>query len=353
MEIGHLARPLAIDLFSGCGGLTLGLKQAGFSVIGAVEIDSLAAETYRKNHPEVKLWEKDIRELTGKAVLHQLKIRKGQLDLLAGCPPCQGFSSMRTHNGSKRVRDVRNDLVFEYLRLVRELMPKVVMMENVPALAKNYRMKHFKEELSLLGYNTNNTPVVLNTAKYGVPQRRRRMILLCSRIGHIEMPTGKFENVATVQNAIGALPRPGRTGDPLHDFREKRTPRILAMIKRIPKNGGSRTDLPAEFRLPCHIRNPNGFKDVYGRMAWGDVAPTITGGCISPSKGRFLHPTQNRSITLREAALLQTFPINYSFSLARGRQGVALMIGNALPPTFIKKHALAVRRSLRINKGSH
>lgn len=335
----------AIDLFSGCGGLTLGLKQAGFKVVGAVEIDPLATETYSANHPEVKMWEKDIRKLKGSEILQTLGLKKGQLDLLAGCPPCQGFSSMRTHNGNKRVRDARNDLIFDYLRLVKALRPKAVMMENVPALADNVRMKVFKNRLEKLGYDLNGTPLVLNTADYGVPQRRRRMILVCSRVGRITLPKGEPIKI-TVREAIGNLPSPGKSGDPLHDLVEKRDPRILKMISLVPKNGGSRMDLPKRFHLPCHIKYPAGFKDVYGRMSWDEVAPTITGGCVSPSKGRFLHPSQNRSITLREAALLQSFPSNYSFSLSRGKQGVALMIGNALPPAFIKRHALAIRRAL-------
>lgn len=335
----------AIDLFSGCGGLTLGLKQAGFRVMGAVEIDSLAAETYRKNHREVKVWDKDIRKITSGEILRTLGIKKGDLDLLAGCPPCQGFSSMRTKNGNKQVRDERNNLVFDFLRLVKKLRPKTVMMENVPALVKNRRMIIFKKALEKAGYEFNGTPLILNTADFGVPQRRRRMILTCSRISRIEIPKKENKKV-TVREVIGDLPHPGRSGDPLHDVEENRDPRIVKMIKKIPKNGGSRTDLPQSYRLACHKRFPGGFKDVYGRMAWEDVAPTITGGCVSPSKGRFLHPSQNRSITLREAALLQTFPKKYYFSLKRGKQGVALMIGNALPPAFIKKHAKAIRRTL-------
>lgn len=335
----------AIDLFSGCGGLTLGLKQAGFQVVGAIEIDPLATETYGKNHPEVKVWEKDIRKIKGSEILRTLGLKKGKLDLLAGCPPCQGFSSIRTHNGKKEIHDERNDLIFDYLRLVKVLRPKAVMMENVPALADNVRMEVFTKELERLGYNLNGTPLVLNTANYDVPQRRRRMILVCSRVGVIELPAAK-EQKKTVREAIGDLPHPGRTGDPLHDLKESRSERIAKMIKLIPKNGGSRGDLPAEYQLACHKRLPEGFKDVYGRMAWDNVSPTITGGCISPSKGRFLHPSQNRSITLREAALLQTFPKDYFFSLNKGRQGVALMIGNALPPAFIKEHAMAIRNSL-------
>lgn len=335
----------AIDLFSGCGGLTLGLKQAGFKVVGAVEIDPLATETYSKNHPEVRVWQEDIRKIEGQDMIHILGLKKGQLDLLAGCPPCQGFSSIRTHNGKKRPRDDRNNLIFDYLRLIKEFLPKAVMMENVPALAKNGRMKIFKKELEMLGYDLNGTPLILNTADYGVPQRRRRMILVCSRVGRIELPEREAMKI-TVREAIGNLLHPGESNDPLHDILEKRSPRIIEMIKLIPKNGGSRMDLPKEFRLPCHQKLPEGFRDVYGRMAWEDVAPTITGGCVSPSKGRFLHPSQNRSITLREAALLQSFPKNYYFSLNRGKQGAALMIGNALPPVFIKRHASAIRKTL-------
>lgn len=342
-----MKKPTAIDLFSGCGGLTLGLKQAGFKVIGAVEIDTLAAETYKENHPEVKIWEKDIRKLSGSQILRGLKIKKGELDLLAGCPPCQGFSSMRTLNGKKKIRDERNDLVFDYLRFVKSLLPKTVMMENVPGLAENYRMKFLKQKLEKLGYDSNGSPLVTNTADYGVPQRRRRMILICSRVGKVVLPE-KSEKRLTVRDVISNLPRPGGSGDLLHDFLEQRTPNVMEMIRRIPKNGGSRMDLPKRFHLDCHKRFPEGFKDVYGRMAWDDVSPTITGGCVSPSKGRFLHPSQNRAITLREAALLQTFPRNYYFSLNGGRQGVALMIGNALPPAFIKRHALAIKRTLLV-----
>src|SRR3989344_2157003 len=202
-------KPIAIDLFSGCGGLTLGLKQAGFNVIGAVEIDALAVKTYKSNHPSVRVWERDIRKLSGSEVQNVLKLKVGQLDLLAGCPPCQGFSSIRTHNGKNKIRDDRNDLVFDYLRLVKALRPKAVMMENVPALAENYRMTELKKELDKLGYESDGMPLILNTADYGVPQRRRRMILVSSRIGKIELPKIS-EKRSTVRQAIGDLPRPGK-----------------------------------------------------------------------------------------------------------------------------------------------
>jgi DNA (cytosine-5)-methyltransferase 1 len=294
----------------------------------------------------VHLWTKDIRKVTGHQVRRTLKLKKGQLDLLAGCPPCQGFSSMRTRNGNRRVRDSRNDLVFDYLRMVKALLPKTVMMENVPALAEDRRMKQLQRSLERLGYDFNGTPTILDTADFGVPQRRKRMILVCSRVGKIKLPTGTAIR-KTVRQAIGGMPKPGRTRDALHDLKETHEPRIAEMIELVPKDGGSRADLPKKYHLPCHRRLASGFKDVYGRMKWDDVSPTITGGCVNPSKGRFLHPTENRAITLREAALLQSFPRHYRFSLKSGKYAVALMIGNALPPAFIKKHALAIRASLQ------
>lgn len=335
----------AIDAFSGAGGMTQGLKDAGFQVLAAIEIDELAANTYAKNHAEVKLWKKDIQKVTGKEILETLQIEPGKLDLLAGCPPCQGFSSMRTKNGKRRPRDERNELVFEFLRLVRALKPKVVMLENVPALARNVRMRRLTKTLVKLGYSLNNTPLILNTADYGVPQRRKRMILVASRIGKVRLPKKENSRV-TVRQAIGKLPKPGKSGDLIHDLKETRESHTLELIKLIPRDGGSRDALPEKYQLECHKRYPEGFKDVYGRMAWDDVAPTITGGCVSPSKGRFLHPYQNRAITLREAAILQSFPRNYFFSLERGKTGAALMIGNALPPKFIKAHAASIRRTI-------
>ena len=129
-------------------------------------------------------------------------------------------------------------------------------------------------------------------------------------------------------------------------MKERRSDRIRRLIRSIPKDGGSRSALPAAQQLKCH-QSTDGFKDVYGRMAWGDVAPTITSGCTNPSKGRFLHPEQDRAITAREAALLQGFPKSYEFSLKRGKSGVAEMIGNALPPEFVRRHARTIARGLR------
>lgn len=331
-----------MDFFSGAGGLTQGLRQAGYKVLGAVELDPLACRTYRLNHRKVRLWETDIRKLTGPKILKELNLRRGELDLLAACPPCQGFSTMRTKNGAVRVRDQRNDLIFDVLRMVRALLPKSIMLENVPGLVKNRRYVTFRKKLKGLGYHL--TWDVLNTVDYGVPQRRRRLVLLASRLGEPEFAP-KASTSKTVRQIIGKLTPPKRSRDPLHNYSNSRSSRIKDLIKQIPANGGSRSALPKDQQLKCHKR-VEGFRDVYGRMSWDKPSPTITGGCINPSKGRFLHPVANRAITLREAALLQTFPKNYRFAMDNGRFSVALLIGNALPPEFIRRHALALRRML-------
>ena len=340
--------PKAIDLFSGAGGLTEGLKQAGYIVVGAVEIDFLACTTYRLNHKHVKLWQTDISRLSGVAMMKALNLRRGDLDLLAACPPCQGFSTMRTRNGAKRNCDRRNDLIFHVLRIIRSMKPKSIMLENVPGLGGDRRYNVFVKGLKSLGYHIRDG--VLNTADFAVPQRRRRLVLLASKIRTPEFAPKAIKR-RTVGWAIRKLTPPERSRDPLHNYPTRRSKKVQDLIRRIPQNGGSRKALGMEDQLPCHKRL-DGFKDVYGRMAWSEQAPTITGGCINPSKGRFLHPQENRAITLREAALLQTFPKAYRFPLSHGRYPVALLIGNALPPEFIRRHAASLRESTGLGPGS-
>lgn len=330
-----IQQPTAFDCFAGCGGMTEGFKQAGFRVLGAIENDAKASEVYALNHPEVHLWSEDIQSVTARNVLDVLDLKKGELDLFGGCPPCQGFSTLRTYNGGHRVRDKQNDLIFEFQRLILALLPKSVMMENVPGLYENRRFAEFQSALEGVGYKVKAQ--VLNVNDYGVPQRRRRLVMLASRNADVDFATAEAVR-PTVRDAIGKLPQAGLSGDAVHDLPENRSSTVSRIIASIPKNGGSRSALPRDLVLECHKKS-DGFKDIYGRMAWDKPAPTITTGCFNPSKGRFLHPDADRAISMREAALLQSFPLNYKFPAEMGKVRLATMIGNALPPRFIRHHA--------------
>ena len=320
----------AIDLFCGCGGMTEGIKQAGFNVSCGIEIDEKASECYLENHKKTTLIREDIREVAKEDIK---KTYKGQLHLLAGCPPCQGFSSVRRLNRKEAVEDERNSLITEFVRLCKELKPYTIMLENVPAL-KDYKL--FKEsvaELEETGYKVDYD--VVDLYKFGVPQHRRRLVLVGSRIGEINIAP-VLQSKKTVKDFIKDIEDESITTDKLHKIYPKHTKRIQEMISLIPKDGGSRKDLPEEYILECHKKENVGFNDIYGRLKWDKSSSTITGGCLNPSKGRFLHPEKDRCITAREAALLQTFPKDYYFPVEVGNVALARMIGNALPPEFCK-----------------
>jgi DNA (cytosine-5)-methyltransferase 1 len=319
----------AIDLFSGCGGLTQGMHEAGFITKVAIELEPVAARAYKLNHPDTHVIQKDIREIDVRDIK---KILGGQqLHLLAGCPPCQGFSSVRRLNKKQNVRDKRNNLVLEYFRMVKELKPLTIMMENVPGLKDYYLFKEIVKELECLGYHPKVE--IVNVKEYGVPQSRRRLVMVGSLLGEVDIAKPKVGKV-TVRDAIAFLETPEETKDPLHKIVAKHTQEVNERIRLTPKNGGSWKDLPKKYVLACHQRDGVGFNDIYGRLRWDDFSTTITGGCLNPSKGRFLHPEQDRVLTPREAALLQSFPENYKFPTDIPKQALALLIGNALPPKF-------------------
>lgn len=333
------------DLFSGCGGLTEGMHRAGFKTEFAIEIDSGAAKAYAMNHKETFILQDDIRKVKISEIKKLLKGRP--LHLLAGCPPCQGFSSIRTLNGAS-VTDERNNLIKEYLRFVKALKPLTIMMENVPGLKNYYLFKVIVNDLKVLGYHLDFD--VVDVKDYGVPQRRKRLVLVGSRLGEINIARGDFKKI-TVRDVIGKIESVRITEDPIHKIYPKHTERIQKMIKSVPKNGGSRHDLHWRYQLDCHKKKNVGFNDIYGRLRWDDYSTTITGGCLNPSKGRFLHPTKNRTITAREAALLQSFPKGYKFPSAIAKDDIALMIGNALPPKFSYAQSLNIKKHLTKHLG--
>jgi DNA (cytosine-5)-methyltransferase 1 len=212
------------------------------------------------------------------------------------------------------------------------------MMENVPGLEKDVRFKALIRSLRGAGYRIDWE--ILSLEKYGVPQRRRRLVMIGWR-GEARPDLAMLPSTTpkTVRDLIHDLPRIPKVARPLRGYKTFRSSVVKARIEHVPHNGGSRRALPKSLTLKCHTKKrkkERGFKDVYGRMAWDEVAPTITGGCINPSKGRFLHPERNRAISLLEAARLQAFPLWYKFDISHGRYPIAEMIGEALPPRFAK-----------------
>lgn len=352
MATGRILR--AIDIYCGSGAVTEGLKAEGISVIAAVDNDPIACETYRLNHPEVRLYPSDIRKLVPADIRSDIGFT-GALDFLIICAPCQPFSSQ---NRRRSTDDDRADLVLEGLNFIEEFKPEVVFFENVPGIAISGPLHSLRYKLAVLGYALSE-PKTLNAADCGVPQRRERCIMVAAR--NQEGINSFYESIefsptVTVRHAIGGL-RQLRSGerdpaDPLH-FARKHQPIVLQRLKHIPKDGGSRLSLPPELELDCHKGRKNDFPDVYGRMRWDDVAPTLTTGCTDVTKGRFAHPRDDRAITLREAALLQSFPLNYRFYGNSGQ--IARQIGNAVPVNMIRtlapslKHCLQVTRTPDVN----
>ena len=334
---------VAIDLFSGCGGLSQGLEDAGFKVLACCEIRQEARAAYKLNHPDTVLLE-DVRTANPVDLKKKLGLRRGQLDLLAGCPPCQGFSSIRTHNG-EIANDPRNELIFQVERFVDAFKPRCVLIENVPRLLKDDRLKQFKQHLSAKwGYKF--VDGVLDAKDFNVPQRRKRMILIGCRLKKPVLPE-KSKSIMTVSDAIRNVVIPsgekGASARRLAGLRQHFSPVVQARIERI-KN--SRTDLPEDMALECHKRYPKGFRDVYGRMSWDEASPTITRGCGNPSKGRFIHPSENRAINMLEALILQGFPKTYKFPENLGIGKIASMIGEAFPPPMARAQGEAILKLL-------
>lgn len=326
----------AIDLFCGAGGLTLGLRRAGWDVVAGIDVDGALRATYERNNSGAFFVPADLRSVSDQeARILAGTVRSSEL-LLAGCAPCQPFSKQRRH-GSLRTR-AEATLLGQFARLVRVLKPQVVLMENVPGIAEVpgfSSLQRFLKTLRDFGYQYDHG--ILNARDFGVPQHRRRYVLLAAHEAPAALPspgTNPRSDTVTVRTTIKRFPAidAGSSDPSVPNHRAARLSDLnLKRIRATPADGGSRRDWPKGLMLKCHQKTA-GFSDVYGRMWWDRVAPTLTSRCNSLSNGRFGHPEQDRAISLREAAALQTFPDDYEFFGANNH--VAQWIGNAVPVSF-------------------
>lgn len=327
------------DFFSGCGGASLGLQNAGMEIVLGIDNDKDAISTFSANLPNAKVICKDIRDIS----LTDFKeyFDHNSPSLFAACAPCQPFSQIVQPEAT----DKRINLLLELLRFVERFTPEYIFLENVPGAQTRFSdgpFTNFTDKLKEMGYSYNYK--VIEAQKYGVPQKRSRLILLASKRGSIRFPkpTHGYKNrpFSSVKRWIGKLPaiQAGETdkNDVLHrssSLSEKNLERIASTP---PERG--RETWREELLLNCH-KGHLGHSDVYGRMKWDRPASTLTTRCISLSNGRFGHPEQNRAISLREAALLQTFPS--TFTAFGSDRSISRQIGNAVPPLLAQKFGKA------------
>lgn len=321
-----------VDLFSGCGGLSYGFHRSPdtFSILGAVDFDQHSNRTYETNFG-LRPQQIDIASATADELTEMFGINSDEPLVLIGGPPCQGFSS---HKKKDKRRDSRNSLVIRYVELGVETGADVIVIENVPDLFASKHWEHYGEAKQFLeqsGYTVSST--VLSMAEFGVPQERFRAVVIASKTRAVPLPPGIVSrgHFNTVRQAISHLPplEAGQrcTDDPMH-ITSKHRPETIEIFKQIPLDGGVR---PKGVGPSC-LDKVKGFSDVYGRLVWDQPSVTITARCRTPSCGRFLHPEQNRGLTVREAALLQGFPRDFYFEGPFDDK--YKQIGNAVPPPF-------------------
>ncbi|MCK9250709.1 MAG: DNA cytosine methyltransferase [Solirubrobacteraceae bacterium] len=328
-----------VDLFAGCGGMTLGFEATDrFRSIFAVEFEKAAAETYRTNFGDhvAAIPIEDVAEFP-------------EADVLIGGPPCQGFSPLNMRG----VGMERRSLWREYLRALKQSAPGVFVMENVPELLKSSEYLEFRAAATRLGYDVEGQ--VLNAADFGVPQRRRRAIVIGSRVGPVVWPEvthqksegGPLLRWQSFADAVVGLPLVP-DGENWHRPRNPR-PLSIERYKTIPGEGEGRFDLAArrpDITPACWLRKPAGSTDVFGRLWWDRPAFTIRTEFYKPEKGRYLHPQEHRPITVREAARCMTFPDSFTFPEDQSMTAVAKQVGNAVPPRLAERLAEAVLQML-------
>ena len=341
---------VVVDLFCGIGGLSHGLIKEGLNVVAGIDADDSCRFGYEHNN-RAKFIHEDISRVTANDIKKLFGKKERAISVLAGCAPCQPFSKLNL----KRITEKQLEPLEKFAQLIGETKPDVVSMENVSGLAdiKKYPVfKTFIDTLEKNGYKYKYE--IVDVSEYGVPQKRKRLVLLASRFGEIELikRTHKDKKV-TVRNVIGHLEslKAGEVSenDPLHRAR-KLSPMNLKRIKATPHDGGNSNDWNENLVLDCHKKESGKTYrcTVYGRMRWDEPAPTMTTQCVGLGNGRFGHPEQDRAISLREAAIFQTFPLNYEFVAPDAQipvAHIAKFIGNAVPVELgavigksIKKH---------------
>jgi DNA (cytosine-5)-methyltransferase 1 len=341
----------AIDLFCGAGGLTAGLRQAGIEVLAGYDIDAKCRFAYEHNN-QAQFNCKSVEDVTGDELLAYY--RPGRIKLLAGCAPCQPFSTY--NQGKDTTKDKKWPLLNAFARLIREVQPELVTMENVPDVTKHSVYDDFVNNLKQQGYEIWAGRV--DCVKYGLPQQRKRHVLLASRLGQISLiPETHRDNPVTVYDVIQKLPPlaagEADTQDELHRAATL-SPLNLARIKHSTP-GGTWKDWPQHLVAACHKKaSGRTYPSVYGRMRSDAPSPTMTTLCYGFGNGRFGHPEQDRAISLREAAILQSFPENYKFTDEQrvSFKSVGRMIGNAVPVRLgevigrsIKQHVKHIKKN--------
>lgn len=342
-----------VDLFCGIGGLSYGMKSEGFKILAGFDLDWTCQYAYETNTGG-SFFYKDVKSVTGNEIKKLYSKGKNTIRVLAGCAPCQPFSS---YAFKKKKKDPNKyDLLYEFGRLVEEVMPDIVTMENVTQII-NFKEKpvlhDFVDKLVSLGYSVDLNRVFC--PDYGIPQTRKRIVLLASKLGYISIipPTHNKNNYVTVRDVIGGL-KPIAAGetdkdDPLHRSTAL-TPLNLKRIQSTPY-GGSWHDWPEELVLDCHKKKGGKtYGSVYGRMEWDKPSPTMTTQCTGLGNGRFGHPEQDRAISIREAALLQTFPKTFRFFQDERTISITIAsryIGNAVPPKLGETIAQSIKNHIK------
>lgn len=338
---------IAIDFFCGGGGLTKGLINAGIDVLGGYDSCPDYKDTYEKNN-QCKYICADIRNIGKEQIYEEFPQIKGQENnlLFSGCAPCQPFSSQR------RLKTTHKDvnLLKEFGRIVAAIKPAHILVENVPGIRDKGKsvLDNFISTLEENGYFY--AYKVANAKDYGVPQNRKRFVLIASRFFQPIIPEGTYgtqeQSYRTVRDAIEKYPaiKAGESHLTIHNHQAASLSDLnLERIRNTPHSGGDRRSWPAHLILDCHNNGHTGHTDVYGRMCWDKVSPTLTARCFSLSNGRYGHPTQDRAISLREAAAIQSFDDDYVFygnTMSIGKQ-----IGNAVPVKMAETLAKYIIRS--------